>query len=179
MESVKARLARLGLRLLIAVALVLISKAVSHGALPPISDAELEAQSDAIAVVDVLGVVCHSTESWGNRYGAWVRVQKIVKGELIENETFVLDFVKLGPQSGGVEVLMYPGQRLKLYLRNNDGVPEAWHQDGKKIVADVPRAAQVLPQKAGEVMFASQLASPASQGRQQGGRPGARLLRGR
>lgn len=127
----------------------------ARAALPPMSQKEMEENSDAVAVVDVLGVVCERLESGGGWYTAWVQVKEVIKGDLQVNNTFITHFTRLGPKLAGVNVVLHPGERIRVCLAN-DGSPDVynvWHQDGWKVVRQSRNPA--LPGKVGEVIMAS------------------------
>ena len=74
----------------------------ARAAQPPMSQKEMEENSDAVAVVDVLGVVCERLESGGGWYTAWVQVKEVIEGDLQVNNTFITHFAAR-PQTGGRE----------------------------------------------------------------------------
>lgn len=123
---------------------------------PPMSEAEIDRQSDAAVVADVLGVACEATGESVTYYGVWVQIHQVIKGDLQAHETLLLRCAKIGPRAGGVEVIMYPGQRVKLYLNDDGrGSYSVWHQDGKITLRDVRAGRKHLPKRPGETVLAS------------------------
>lgn len=127
----------------------------ASAAQPPMSEAEIDRQSDAAVVADVLGVACEATSESVNYYGVWVQIEKVLKGDLKANETLLLRCATIGPRAGGIHVVMYPGQRVKLYLNNDsNGSYNVWHQDGKITLRDVRPGRKHLPKRPGEFALA-------------------------
>lgn len=126
----------------------------ARAAQPPMSQKEMDENSDAVAVVDVLGVVCERLESGGGWYTAWVQVKEVIKGDLQVNSTFITHFTRLGPKLAGVNVVLHPGERVRVCLTNEGGpeVYNVWHQDGWKVVRQSRNPA--LPGKVGDVIMA-------------------------
>ena len=125
---------------------------------PPMSKAEISEQSDAVIVCDVIGVACQEESADVPRYAAWVQVREVFKGQdsLATNMMLNLEFCQLrGPFTGGVEVLLYAGERAKLYLMRDGSTFTLWHQDGKQTLVAAPPATHRLPQGSGTLILAT------------------------
>lgn len=113
---------------------------------PTMSQQEIDDNSDAIAVVDVLGVACQEDHGGGTRrYMAWVMVREAIKGDLRVNETQLLMFTTIGQDAGGIHVVLHPGERVRVSL--HQGL--IWHQDGYRVLRRGP--INTLPTRVGEV----------------------------
>lgn len=129
-----------------------------RAAQPPMSTAEIDSQSDAVIVADVLGVACRDQIGSVTFYDYWVRIVEVKKGDLAHEQTMLLEGAKIGPRAGGIEVIMYAGQRVRLDLTDDGGGKfRIWHQDGKRTLIDVPANERVMPKKPGDVVLAKSL----------------------
>ena len=98
-----------------------------HALIPPLSEKELE-ESDIIIEGYVLGVLktgVTGTDKWDkHHYNAFVRIDKIYKGDLPVNTGIVVrwtGFVYTGKEKdhvgGPSGITLYPGERAKLFLK--------------------------------------------------------------
>lgn len=113
----------------------------------PMSQQEIDDNSDSIAVIDVLGVACQEDHGGGTRrYMAWVQVREVIKGDLLHvNETQLLMFTTIGKYAGGIHAELHPGERIRVAL--NGGM--LWHQDGYRVLRRGP--INTLPTREGEI----------------------------
>jgi hypothetical protein len=150
-----ARNAEISRRVVLTTALIgLIIGQTARAAQPPMTQKEMDENSEAVAIVDVLGVVCDRTENGGAWYTGWIQVKEVIKGDLEVNSTLITHFTRLGPRLAGVNVVLHPGERVRVCLNNDGGADtyNVWHQDGWKVVRQSRNPA--LPAKPGDVVLA-------------------------
>jgi hypothetical protein len=132
---------------------------LAQAAQPPMAESEIAESSDAVIVADVVGVACQEESREIPRYAAWVQIREVLKGDqfLAPNQMINLEFCRLmGPQTAGVEVLLFAGERVRLCLNQDNLGYQIWHQDGKRTLIPVSPANRRLPQGTGAIILGDQ-----------------------
>lgn len=134
-------------------------------ALPtPLSKKELEEKSELIIEGEVLGVILNNIQTDKNweyyYYTAWIKTEKVLKGNLSYNDTVQIGWKKkrwLGeekerPIGGAFEPDYYPREKVRAYLKQSDNkeILTTIYWNGKIPLNEVPK---ILPEKSGEVIF--------------------------
>lgn len=132
--------------------------------IPPLSEEELIEKSEVIVEGKILGVILNHIKKqdiWEYRYyTAWMKIEKVLKGEFSSNDTIQIGWEKkkyLGeerekPIGGTFQPDYYPQERVKAYLRWNSRKRD-WqtiHWNGKISLNEVPK---ILPEKLGQAIF--------------------------
>ena len=135
-------------------------------ALPaPMSAEDLEKNSDVVATVRVLAVVCTGQVPYGKTteqtttYQAWLQVVSVKKGDVKENQTLLVAWQDVPKKLIGPWKVEYlPGEEVPTYLKWN-AEQKAYHTTwwNAKGKPTKPATADKLPEKDGQVIIAKDL----------------------
>ena len=127
---------------------------IESNALPtPLSNQQLNQQSDLIAKVKVLGVTRVGYTNKAIKFQAWLKIIKTIKGKAEVNDTILVTWHRFDKKLiGSWEIAYYPGEKLITYLvwDNNE---KAYKNISWNSVKKIQSTNKKLPIKDGAVEF--------------------------
>ena len=131
-----------------------------YGLIPPLSDKELEEESDLIIKGFVLGVLKtgkSTSDKWErHHFNSWVRIDKVYKGDAVVKSSIVVnwtDYIFTGKDKdhigGPSGISLYPGETVKLYLKFNKSTG-SYYGDRWNCAEKISGKGGKLPQKIGD-----------------------------
>ncbi len=127
---------------------------IESNALPaPLSNEQLNQQSDLIAKVNVLGVTRVGYTHKVIKFQAWLQIIKTIKGKAQINDTILVTWYRFDKKLiGSWEIAYYPGEKLITYLVW-DNKEKAYKNLSWNSVKKIKSIGKKLPIKNGAVEF--------------------------